>query len=81
MHSALRDFPALVETAMAEWQIPGLAIAVVLDDRPIFLEAYGQRDVEAELPVTTDTQFALCSITKSFTAAGLGMLVDEGRLD
>lgn len=47
----------------------------------MFLKACGQRDVEAGLPVTTEAQFILCSITKSFTAAGLGMLVDERRLD
>src|SRR5262249_21056700 len=30
---------------------------------------------------TTDTQFLICSITKSFTATGLALLVDERRLD
>lgn len=77
----LHDLDPLVEEAMAEWQVPGLAIAVVREKEPILLKAYGKRDVEADLPLTTDTQFVLCSITKSFTAAGLGMLVDEGRLD
>src|SRR5262245_23935729 len=77
----LGDLTPLVEEAMEEWQVPGLAIAVVQADEPILLRAYGRRDVEADLPVTLDTQFALCSITKSFTAAGLGMLVDERRLD
>jgi hypothetical protein len=33
------------------------------------------------LPVTEDTQFILCSVAKSFTALGLAMLVDAGRLD
>jgi CubicO group peptidase (beta-lactamase class C family) len=54
---------------------------VVRDGEPDLVRVYGQRDVEAGLPVTIDTQFTLCSITKSFTAAGLGMLVDERRLD
>jgi CubicO group peptidase (beta-lactamase class C family) len=58
-----------------------LALAVVHADAPVLLQAYGLRDVEASLPVTSDTQFNICSITKSFTAAGLGILVDEGRLD
>jgi CubicO group peptidase (beta-lactamase class C family) len=39
------------------------------------------RDVEAGLPVTTGTLFTICSITKSFTATGLALLVDERRLD
>ena len=71
----------VAEEAMAEWQVPGVAIAVVRADEPLFVKAYGQRDFEAALPVTIDTQFMLCSITKTFTAVGLGMLADERRLD
>jgi CubicO group peptidase (beta-lactamase class C family) len=71
----------LVREAMEEWQVPGLALAVVRDGEPDWVEAYGLRDVEAGLPVTGNTQFILCSVTKSFTALGLAMLVDEGRLD
>jgi CubicO group peptidase (beta-lactamase class C family) len=70
--AALGDLDPLINEAMEEWQVPGLALAVVLDGEPALLKAYGQRDVEAGLPVTVDTQFILCSITKSFTAAGLG---------
>lgn len=77
----LDDLDPLVNEAMAEWQVPGLALCVVRDGETNLLKVYGQRDVEAGLPVTVDTQFTLCSITKSFTAAGLGMLVDERRLD
>jgi CubicO group peptidase (beta-lactamase class C family) len=79
--AALGDLDPLIDEAMEEWQVPGLAVGVVLDGEPILLKVYGQRDVEAGLPVTNNTQFVLCSITKSFTAAGLGMLVDERRLD
>src|ERR1700686_4709935 len=79
--AALGDLDPLIEEAMEEWQVPGLALGVVLDGEPTLLKVYGQRDVEADLPVSVDTQFVLCSITKSFTAAGLGMLVDERRLD
>lgn len=71
----------LVEEAMDHWQIPGLALAVLQGDEVIKLQAYGTRDVSTRLPVTVDTQFSICSLTKSFTAAGLGLLVDEGRLD
>ena len=77
----LGDLEPLIHEAMAEWQIPGLAIAVVLNDEPILVKTFGQRDVEAGSPVTTETQFVLCSVTKSFTATGLGMLADERRLD
>jgi CubicO group peptidase (beta-lactamase class C family) len=74
-------FDELIQEAMEEWQVPGLSLAVVRDGEPDYLKAFGWRDVEAGLPATPDTQFILCSITKSFTALGLAMLVDDGRLD
>jgi len=76
----LADVDALVAEAMAEWCVPGLALAIVIDDEPVLVRGYGFRDVEASLPVTPDTQFLIASLTKSFTAAGIGTLVDEGKL-
>jgi CubicO group peptidase (beta-lactamase class C family) len=75
------DLDALVAEAMSEWKIPGLAIAIVQRGEQPFVKAYGERDVEAGLPLTTETHFAICSITKTFAAVSLALLVDEGRLD
>ena len=75
------ELDALADEAMAEWKVPAAAIAVVQNGETTLLRAYGQRDAEAGLPTTTNTQFTICSITKTFTATGLAMLVDEGRLD
>ncbi|MBV8494206.1 MAG: beta-lactamase family protein, partial [Alphaproteobacteria bacterium] len=75
------ELEALITEAMDEWKIPGISIAVVQKGEVALLEAYGLRDVEAGLKVTTDTQFLIGSVTKSFTATGLALLVDERRLD
>ncbi|MDH6165170.1 CubicO group peptidase (beta-lactamase class C family) [Variovorax boronicumulans] len=75
------DLESLVEASMQEWKVPGLALAVIQDGEVVLQKGYGVRDTDTGLPVTTDTQFLLCSITKSFTAAGLGLLVDERKLD
>ncbi len=75
------ELDALVADAMSEWQIPGLAIAVVQNGEVALVKAYGLRDVEAGLPLATQTHFMICSITKSFTSTGLALLVDERRLD
>jgi CubicO group peptidase (beta-lactamase class C family) len=71
----------LITEAMDEWKIPGLAVAVVQDGEVVLVRAYGLRDVEAGLKVTTDTQFLIGSITKSFTSTGLALLMDERRMD
>ncbi|SDJ62706.1 serine hydrolase [Variovorax sp. OV700] len=75
------DLDSLVEASMQEWKVPGLALAVIQDGEIAVLKGYGVRDIGTGQPVSIDTQFLLCSITKSFTAAGLGLLVDDRRLD
>jgi CubicO group peptidase (beta-lactamase class C family) len=71
---------AYVRTAMAEWNVPGLAIAVVGPDTVYLARGYGVRDVRTGEPVDTATLFGLLSPTKTITAAALGMLVDEDRI-
>src|SRR5580704_5544136 len=75
------ELERLVTEAMDEWKVPGLAIAVVQNGAVALVRGYGLRDVEAGLKVTTDTQFLIGSITKSFAATGLALLVDERRMD
>src|SRR5258706_8785441 len=75
------DLERLIAEAMDEWKIPGLAMTVVQNGEVVLVGAYGLRDVEAGLKVTTDRQFMICAITKSFTSTGLALLVDERRLD
>jgi CubicO group peptidase (beta-lactamase class C family) len=75
------ELDALAAEAMAEWKVPAVALAVVQNGETVLLKTFGQRDVEAGLPATPETQFLICSITKTFTATALAVLVDEGRLD
>jgi CubicO group peptidase (beta-lactamase class C family) len=75
------ELDTLAAEAMAEWKVPAVTLAVVQNGETVLLRAWGQRDVEAGLAATTETQFLICSITKTFTATALALLVDEGRLD
>jgi CubicO group peptidase (beta-lactamase class C family) len=75
------ELDRLAIDAMADWKVPGAAIAVVQDGEVVLAKAYGQRDVEVNLPVTTATRFLIGSITKSFTATGVALLHNEGRID
>jgi CubicO group peptidase (beta-lactamase class C family) len=65
---------------MAAWHLPGLAIAIVQNDRVIFLKGYGIKEVGKSEPVTADTLFELGSTTKAFTATAMAMLADEKKL-
>jgi CubicO group peptidase (beta-lactamase class C family) len=77
----VRELDRLAVDAMADWKVPGAAVAVVQDGKVALASAYGQRDVESNLPVTATTQFVIGSITKSFTATAVALLHNEGRLD
>lgn len=66
--------------AIADFQAPGLAIAVVAGGEVVYARGFGLRDLDKKLPVTPDTLFAIGSTTKAMTATVLGMLVDEGKL-
>ena len=73
-------FDEYVEKAMKEWEVPGLAIAVVKDDRIVFAKGYGVRELGGTTAVNERTLFAIGSSSKAFTAATVAMLVDEGKL-
>lgn len=76
----LQGLDAYIRKSMADWQIPGLAVAVVKDDKVVFIRAYGTRQIGREAPVDVHTIFPLDSMTKGFTALAVAMLVDEGKL-
>lgn len=79
--SALASIRSFITSAIREWDVPGLAIAIVRDDSVIMSEGFGYRDLEQKLPVTPTTLFAIGSSTKAFTATLVGMLVDEGKIE
>ncbi len=76
----LKDLDAYFAKAAKDWNVPGLAIAIVHKGQLVFAKAYGVRDVSTKEPVDTQTIFAIASTTKALTAAALGMLVDEGKI-
>lgn len=76
----LDNFDEAIEAAMASWHCPGAAIVVVRGDEILHQRAYGLCNVEENLPLTVDTRFAMASVTKSFTAMSVALLVDEGKL-
>ena len=46
--SVVSDLDRLAAEVMADWKVPGVALAVVQDGKVALTRAYGQRDVEAE---------------------------------
>jgi CubicO group peptidase (beta-lactamase class C family) len=69
----------MIHDALQAFEVPGLAIAVVQRDAVTFAQGYGTRTRGDDAPVDEDTLFAVGSISKSFTATALDMLVDDGK--
>ncbi|KAF9199702.1 hypothetical protein BGZ49_010139 [Haplosporangium sp. Z 27] len=72
----LREF---LEEARIQTGIPGMSVAVLHKGELIFAEGFGKRN-EHE-PFTAETLTQIASVTKAFTAAAVGELVGEGKLD
>ena len=71
---------ALLDRLRARSFVPGVSVAILWDDGRRWLGASGLRDVAGGLPMTTDTGFSLASISKTYTAAVVLELVEEGKL-
>jgi CubicO group peptidase (beta-lactamase class C family) len=60
--------------------IAGISIAVAQDGRVILARGYGFANLEHSVPVTPDTPFHICSISKNIETAVLLQLVEQGKL-
>lgn len=72
---------SLVNKALQTFEIPGIALAIIKDNKIIHSKGYGVRSLNTNLPVDENTLFGIASNSKAFTTATLGILVDEGKLN
>jgi CubicO group peptidase (beta-lactamase class C family) len=80
LQKAVAAIEEKTEARRKELGIPGMSLAIVKDDRIIFMKGFGYKDFERKIPVTADTQFAIGSSSKAFTALSVLMSQDEGKL-
>ncbi|PBB84016.1 MULTISPECIES: serine hydrolase [unclassified Mesorhizobium] len=78
--TALSKLEALAEGAVANGAVPGLAIAVVHDDKVVFLKSFGHREAGKPELVDADTVFQIASLSKPVSATVVAALVGEGVL-
>ena len=71
---------ALVEKTRKIFDVPGIAVAIVKDGKVIHEKGYGVRSLATGEKVDEHTRFGIASNSKAFTAAALGMLIDEGKM-
>ncbi|MBS1793145.1 MAG: serine hydrolase [Acidobacteria bacterium] len=69
-----------VKAAMAGQHVPGVAIAVVKDGKIVKTAGYGFANLELGAAVKPETVFKIGSVSKQFLAAGILLLIEEGKL-
>src|SRR6266516_404057 len=78
--NAIREVEKLAQKQIQENALPGLAIAVVFQDKAVYAKGFGVRDVNTKAPVDADTVFQLASVSKSVGSTVVAELVGEGKI-
>src|SRR5438045_9348121 len=74
------DVDAVVQKAIDAKVIPAAGVAVVRDGKVLLAKGYGAADVDSATPANENTAFQIASVTKQFTAAGIMLLAEDGKL-
>lgn len=77
----LQEFEAYIAKAQRDWEVPGLAVAIVKDGKVLLAKGYGVRELGKPDAVNAQTLFACASTTKAMVATAMGILVDEGKIN
>lgn len=75
------DIDAYVERVRAQFEVPGISLAIVKDGQVALAKGYGLRTIGRPEKVDGRTLFGIASNTKAFTATALALLVEEGKLE
>ena len=78
--SFTKELDDYVAATVRDWEIPGVAVAVVKDGKVIAARGYGVREMGKPETIDENTIFDAASLTKSFTVAAIASLVDEKKM-
>ncbi len=79
--SVIRRADSVLVAFMAVHHVPGLSVAIGLDQHLVWSKPYGLADLEDSVPVTTSSMFRTASIGKPMTATAVMQLWEQGKLD
>src|SRR5438094_5884537 len=77
---AIQELEQLAQKQIQENALPGLAIAVVFQDKTVYAKGFGVRDTSAKVPIDADTVFQLASLSKPIGSTVVAELVGEGNI-
>ncbi|KAK3353876.1 putative D-aminoacylase [Lasiosphaeria hispida] len=80
LRAQLRALDETMQSICSVTGSPGLSLGVAQAASVIHTAHYGYRDVEKGLRPDSDTLYGVASLTKSFVASAMGVLVDESKV-
>ena len=72
---------AVIKQDMAKHDVKGLSIALIDDQKVVWVEGFGYADVANQVPATADTVYRIGSISKVLTATEIMRLAEQGKVD
>jgi beta-lactamase class C len=77
----IEQYAPFAEKAFADWNIPGAAVAIVYQDKIVYMRGFGVSSLKTQEPVNTRTVFRIGSLSKGFASDLTGIMVERGHLD
>jgi CubicO group peptidase (beta-lactamase class C family) len=75
-----QEAEASIRAIMSQTNVVGVSVAVVKNNKIIYSHSFGQKNIEANTPLTDDCIFRIASISKSFSATSIMQLVEAKKL-
>jgi CubicO group peptidase (beta-lactamase class C family) len=78
LHSRIQT---LIESALRQDRIPGLAVGIIKNKRVTYTKAFGMAKIGGNKPITARSVFHMASVTKPFVATAIMQLVERGKIN
>jgi len=80
VQSALAPLDTYIRESLEKTKVPGVAVAVIYDDKVVSLRGYGVRKAGESTPIDPDTVFEIASVSKPIASTILASLVGKGKI-
>src|SRR6187549_3939483 len=80
MSKAIAEIEKVAQKQIDDGATPGLAIAVVFEDKVVYAKGFGVREAGKTDPVTEETVFQIASMSKSIASTVAAALVSDGAV-
>src|SRR6185295_14505929 len=71
----------VIKHIMQQTDMPGLAIAIVENQKIVYSAGFGVRNLSTREPISARSLFHMASITKPFVATSIVQLWEQGKID